>query len=92
MLPVALDLSSLFPLVLTAIALVLGTLLIVKKAASKYFVVDASFETGVAFGGYRGHHRMSIGGSGDGGGDAACASCGRSGTKKCSRCKRVRYW
>ncbi|ONK70513.1 uncharacterized protein A4U43_C05F34480 [Asparagus officinalis] len=44
----ALDLSSLLPLVLTAIALVLGSLFVVKKAASKYFVVDASFGTGPA--------------------------------------------
>ncbi|KAJ4758160.1 Ubiquitin carboxyl-terminal hydrolase 19 [Rhynchospora pubera] len=76
-------LKIVFVLILLASVLLLG----VRKLASQYFSVDTGF------GG-----AMSIGADGgDGGAHASeieeevCISCGNSGSKKCSGCKRVRY-
>ncbi|XP_073002168.1 ubiquitin carboxyl-terminal hydrolase 18-like [Typha latifolia] len=87
----ALDLSALLQLVVVALLLLSAALLVVKRAASRYFDVDTSFEAAAGAGaGYEEFRRpMSIGG--DDGSAGVCASCGHSGTKKCSGCKRVRY-
>ncbi|CAL9104408.1 unnamed protein product [Musa textilis] len=82
MLP-AVDPSALLRFVLSAILIFSGALLLVKRAASRYFVVDASFEAGSGFEGPR--RAMYVGG------EDGCAACGRPATKKWSRCKAVRY-
>ncbi|XP_010928622.1 uncharacterized protein [Elaeis guineensis] len=84
----ALDLSALLQSVLAALVILSGVLLLVRKAASRYFVVDASFE--IATPRYEARRQMSIGGDSGGGGDV-CASCGSLANKKCSGCKSVRY-
>lgn len=83
MLP-AVDPSALLRFVLSAILIFSGALLLVKRAASRYFVVDAGFEAGS---GFEGPRRAMCVGEEDG-----CAACGRPATKKCSRCMAVRYW
>ncbi|XP_009408046.2 ubiquitin carboxyl-terminal hydrolase 19-like isoform X1 [Musa acuminata AAA Group] len=82
MLP-AVDPSALLRFVLSAILIFSGALLLVKRAASRYFVVDAGFEAGS---GFEGPRRAMCVGEEDG-----CAACGRPATKKCSRCMAVRY-
>ncbi|CAL9063189.1 unnamed protein product [Musa banksii] len=89
-----LDLSAVLQFAFALLLTLSGALLVVKRAASRYFVVDASFEAGSS--GYEPRRSMSIG-SGDAGGEGAapaggaCATCGKPGSKKCSGCKRVRY-
>lgn len=78
-----LDLSVLLQFAITALALVSGLLFVVRSAASRYFVVDARFESDI--GGFVGRDKMSDG-------EDKCFVCDRRGTKKCSRCKGVRYW
>ncbi|XP_064972265.1 uncharacterized protein LOC135616707 isoform X2 [Musa acuminata AAA Group] len=82
MLP-AVDPSALLRFVLSAILIFSGALLLVKRAASRYFVVDAGFEAGS---GFEGPRRAMYVGEEDG-----CAACGRPATKKCSWCMAVRY-
>uniref|UniRef100_A0A804JSE3 Ubiquitinyl hydrolase 1 n=1 Tax=Musa acuminata subsp. malaccensis TaxID=214687 RepID=A0A804JSE3_MUSAM len=82
MLP-AVDPSALLRFVLSAILIFSGALLLVKRAASRYFVVDAGFEAGS---GFEGPRRAMCVGEEDG-----CAACGRPASKKCSRCMAVRY-
>ncbi|CAL9188898.1 unnamed protein product [Musa hybrid cultivar] len=90
----ALDLSAVLQFAFALLLTLSGALLVVKRAASRYFVVDASFEAGSS--GYEPRRSMSIG-NGDAGGEGAapaggaCATCGKPGSKKCSGCKRVRY-
>jgi len=65
----------------------------VRRAASRYFVVDAA---GFAAS-YDDHHHDPMGNPQEQGAAAAdlmgpCAACGGVASKKCSRCKRVRYW
>ncbi|KAJ6828991.1 ubiquitin carboxyl-terminal hydrolase 19-like [Iris pallida] len=74
------DPSSVLQFVLTALAVVFGSLILVRKAASRYFVVDD----------------MSIGGASGGSEDRGetadrCAVCGKPAPKKCSGCKREWY-
>lgn len=76
----ALDLSSIIPFAITAIAVFFGFLYLLKKAAVKYFVVDETFDRN-----YNCCQQMSIGGK------DYCAVCRKSGSKICSRCKSVRY-
>lgn len=70
-------------LILIALVLFSG----VRKLASQYFLVDTGFS-----------RAMSIGTDGEGGAhvseieEEVCVTCGHSGSKKCSGCKRVRYW
>ncbi|XP_074564362.1 uncharacterized protein LOC141820902 [Curcuma longa] len=90
MLP-ALDLSSVLQLAIALLLTLSGALLLVKRAASRYFVVDASFEAGSSPSGYEPKVGMSRSGRGEGGGSDDCSCCGKQGTKKCSRCKRVQY-
>lgn len=87
----ALDLPALLQLALLALLLLSVAVVVVRRAASRYFVVDASFEDPPAAADLETPRRvMSIGG---GCGDGDCAACGSPGsTKKCSSCKRVRYW
>ncbi|CAA7408154.1 unnamed protein product [Spirodela intermedia] len=77
-----LDLPALLQFAITALALVSGLLFVIRSAASRYFVVDARFESDI--GGFEGRDKMSDG-------EDKCFVCDRRGTKKCSRCKSVRY-
>ncbi|KAK9130209.1 hypothetical protein Sjap_010696 [Stephania japonica] len=93
------DLYPLLQFVFTAIVIALGLLHLVKTTASKYFVVDASFDEGgegVAAAAVEGRGKerereqmigASLGRSGD-----VCAVCPNFGLKQCSGCKTVRYW
>ncbi|XP_042391460.1 ubiquitin carboxyl-terminal hydrolase 18-like [Zingiber officinale] len=90
MLP-ALDLSSVLQLAIALLLTLSGALLLLKRTASRFFVVDASFEAGSSPSGYEPKVGMSRGGRGEGGGSGDCSCCGKQGTKKCSRCKRVQY-
>lgn len=87
------DLNWFLQFILTLFIIALGFLYLVKNTATKYFEVDGNFEGG---GGGVGtsisnrnsaaptiHMEME---------DSYCANCGNHGTKKCSRCKSVRYW
>ncbi|PHT58752.1 Ubiquitin carboxyl-terminal hydrolase 19 [Capsicum baccatum] len=81
---VAVDLNSYLQLVLTAIAVVVALLYLVKTTASKYFVVDddSNFESSSAsFGDRTMEPAMPEG----------CGVCGSITKKQCSRCKMVKY-
>ncbi|KAJ8555346.1 hypothetical protein K7X08_012842 [Anisodus acutangulus] len=82
---VAVDLNSYLQLVLTAIAVVVTLLYLVKSTASKYFVVDddSNFDSSAPTATARfGDRRMEPEG---------CGVCGNITTKQCSRCKMVKY-
>lgn len=97
-----LDLSAVIQAAVVGLVLFSAAVVAVRRAASRYFVVDAA---GFAAS-YDDHHDsspdypMSPRGSqreqGSAGGEVAgpepCAACGGVTSKKCSRCKRVRYW
>ncbi|XP_062019729.1 ubiquitin carboxyl-terminal hydrolase 18-like [Rosa rugosa] len=78
---VSLDLNWFLQLIFTLFVLAFGVLHLVKNTASKYFEVDANFD-----GGDRTPQMPGVLIN-----DPACAVCGGSGVKKCSRCKAVKY-
>lgn len=85
----SLDLSALLQFVCTALAFLAGALILIRKAASRYFSVDAAFESPEDF---QSRRQMPIGGVGKrDAGESECGFCARSATKTCSRCKSVRY-
>ncbi|KAG1327772.1 putative Ubiquitin carboxyl-terminal hydrolase 18 [Cocos nucifera] len=85
----ALDFPALLQFMLAALVILSGALLLVRKAAFRYFIIDASFETATL--GYEAQRQMSIDGDSDGGGNI-CAFYESLVTKKCSRCKSIHYW
>ncbi|KAF9661996.1 hypothetical protein SADUNF_Sadunf18G0007300 [Salix dunnii] len=88
---ITVDLNWLLQFIFTVFVIGLGLLYLVKNTASKYFEVDASFEAAES------NHTVidpSIVNQAmeTEEGSFRCVNCGNSGTKKCSRCKSVRYW
>ncbi|KAF8658594.1 hypothetical protein HU200_059055 [Digitaria exilis] len=97
------DLSAVIQAAVVGLVLFSAAVVAVRRAASRYFVVDAA---GFAAS-YEDHHHhdsspeypMSPRGdqrkqgpaAGEVAGPGPCAACGGVTTKKCSRCKRVRY-
>ncbi|KAK7352614.1 hypothetical protein VNO80_18038 [Phaseolus coccineus] len=81
------DLKWLLQFVFSAFVLAMGLHALVKNTASKYFEVDATFEGEQH---QQQHHRHDAmpGLPMD---DSLCAVCRNPGSKKCSRCKSVRY-
>lgn len=83
-----LDLYWLLQFVFTAFFISFGLIQLLKSTASKYFEVEASFEGGPTYhSGDRG--KIMPGAPVEA---AVCVVCGNDGSKKCSRCKAVRYW
>ncbi|KAL5559571.1 hypothetical protein UlMin_035782 [Ulmus minor] len=80
---VTLDLNWFLQFILTVFVIAVGLLHLVKNTASKYFEVDANFEGGEPV------DRTSMPGMHME--DLACVVCGNPASKKCSRCKAVRY-
>lgn len=86
---ITVDLNWFLQLIFTLFIIALGLLHLVKNTASKYFEVDANFEGGGGGSTYRNRSVPTIHMETEG---SSCANCGNHGTKKCSRCKSVRYW
>ncbi|KAG5225134.1 ubiquitin carboxyl-terminal hydrolase [Salix suchowensis] len=87
---ITVDLNWLLQFIFTVFVIGLGVLYLVKNTASKYFEVDASFEAAES------NHTVidpSIVNQAMEAeeGSFRCVNCGNFGTKKCSRCKSVRY-
>ncbi|KAJ9184134.1 hypothetical protein P3X46_007905 [Hevea brasiliensis] len=84
------DLNWFLQFIFTLFIIALGLLYLVKNTASKYFEVGTNFEGGGGGGGTTNRDRavptihMEME-------DSSCANCGNNGTKRCSRCKSVRY-
>ncbi|XP_057958289.1 ubiquitin carboxyl-terminal hydrolase 18 [Malania oleifera] len=85
---VSLDLNWFLQFIFTAFVIALVLLHLAKKTASKYFEVDASFESGGdgVVSGDQTNQMPGVSRSGD-----ACVACGNSAKKCCSGCKVVRY-
>ncbi|XP_065849558.1 ubiquitin carboxyl-terminal hydrolase 18 [Euphorbia lathyris] len=81
---ITVDLNWFLRFIFTLFLIALGLLHLVKNTASKYFEVDASFEGG---GGTTDRNQSVVPSISM----ETCANCGDTGTKKCSRCKSVRY-
>ncbi|XP_047170037.1 ubiquitin carboxyl-terminal hydrolase 18-like [Vigna umbellata] len=79
------DLKWLLQFVFSAFVLAMGLHALVKNTASKYFEVDATFE------GEQHQHQRHDAMPGLLMDDSVCAVCRNPGSKKCSRCKSVRY-
>ncbi|KAG2613399.1 hypothetical protein PVAP13_4KG352400 [Panicum virgatum] len=96
-----LDFSAVIQAAVVGLVLFSAAIVAVRRAASRYFVVDAA-GFAASYDDHHHHHSppaypMSPKGSqlerGPAGGEASgpCAACGVVTSKKCSRCKRVRY-
>ncbi|KAJ9167611.1 hypothetical protein P3X46_019228 [Hevea brasiliensis] len=85
---ITVDLNWFLQFIFTLFIIALGLLHLVKNTASKYFEVDANFEGGGGGTTYQNSSVPSIHMEME---DSSCANCGNHGTKKCSRCKSVRY-
>lgn len=85
---VPLDLNWFLQLLFSVFVIAVGLLHLVKNTASKYFEVDANFEAGGGEGERSHRHPMPDVLIQD---NSICANCANPGTKKCSRCKAVRY-
>ena len=98
-----LDFSAVIQAAVVGLVLFSAAVVAVRRAASRYFVVDAA-GFAASYDDHHHHHHsppaypMSPKGSqqerGAAGGEVSgpCAACGVVTSKKCSRCKSVRYW
>lgn len=100
-----LDLSAVIQAAFVGLVLFSAAVVAVRRAASRYFVVDAA-GFAASYDDHHHHHHslpdypMSPKGrrqeegpaAGEVSGSGPCAACGVVTSKKCSRCKRVRYW
>ncbi|KAL5225059.1 hypothetical protein ABZP36_011698 [Zizania latifolia] len=94
-----LDLSSVIQAAVVGLVLFSAAVIAVRRAASRYFVVDAAGFT--SYDDHHHHHHDPMPPRGkqqptareqaSSTGPAPCAACGDITTKKCSGCKRVRY-
>ncbi|CAJ1973610.1 unnamed protein product [Sphenostylis stenocarpa] len=82
------DLKWLLQFVFSAFVLAMGLHALVKNTASKYFEVEAPFEGEQQQQQQHNHNHSMPGLLMD---DSLCAVCRNPGSKKCSRCKSVRY-
>ncbi|CAN1184981.1 Ubiquitin carboxyl-terminal hydrolase 19 [Linum perenne] len=83
------DLNWFLQFVFTLFLIAGGLLYVVKNTASRYFEVDASFESA---GGTADRNRVVPVTTMESPEDSSsCDNCGKFGTRKCSRCKSVRY-
>ena len=103
-----LDLNWFLQFLFTLFIIAVGLLHLVKNTASKYFEVDANFESTtprdtaivIENSSSTTNNSSSSSSSSDHlhlsspmpNGDTACAHCHNPATKKCSGCKAVRYW
>ncbi|XP_044472071.1 ubiquitin carboxyl-terminal hydrolase 18-like [Mangifera indica] len=83
---ITVDLNWFVQFILTSFLIFFGLLHLVKNTASKYFEVDANFE-----GTDRNRHDLMSSSIPIENDDFSCVVCANPGTKKCSRCKSVRY-
>ena len=74
-----LDLNWFLQFIVTALVIAFGLLHLVKNTASKYFMVDANFDSLDS--------RKMRPPAAD-----SCVVCGNLTTKQCSGCKLVKYW
>ncbi|KAE9600677.1 putative ubiquitinyl hydrolase 1 [Lupinus albus] len=79
------DLNWFLKLIISVLVVIIGLHTLVRKTALKYFEVHANFE------GDNSVNSTSMPGVLATVEDAFCAVCGKKGSKKCSRCKSVRY-
>ncbi|OIW03997.1 hypothetical protein TanjilG_30273 [Lupinus angustifolius] len=79
------DLNWFLKLILSVLVVIIGLHTLVRKTALKYFEAHATFE------GDNSVNSTSMPGVLATVEDASCAVCGKKGSKKCSRCKAVRY-
>jgi ubiquitin carboxyl-terminal hydrolase 36/42 len=88
---ITVDLNWLLQFIFTVFVIGLGLLHLVKNTASKYFEVGANFEA--AESSHTAIDPNIINQAVEAEEDSSiCGNCGGFGSKKCSRCKSVRYW
>ncbi|TKY58063.1 Ubiquitin carboxyl-terminal hydrolase 19 [Spatholobus suberectus] len=88
------DLNWFLQLLLSVIVVAVGLHFFVKSTASRYFEVDANFEGDHHHHHHHHHHALADAMPGvlaADAGDSLCAVCATRASKKCSRCKAVRY-
>lgn len=94
---VAADLNWFLQFIVLALVGIFGLLYLVRNTASRYFVVDSSFDSSSSAVDYSSSDRRKRESMAEAAGGAAegfdsCAVCGLLTKKQCARCKMVKYW